>query len=54
MIALTTAIAACPVCAAGAGSGGGATSIWPLLLVAPFAVAAAAGLALWWMRRRAR
>lgn len=53
MMTLTTLIAACPVCAAGARADS-ASSIWPLMLIAPFAIAAIAGLALWWLRRRAR
>jgi hypothetical protein len=50
---LITALAACPVCAANA-EASGATAIWPLMLIAPFAVAAIAGIAVSLIWRRSR
>jgi hypothetical protein len=53
MISLTSILAACPVCAAGADASTG-VAIWPLLLIAPFAIAGAAAIAVIAIRRRAR
>jgi hypothetical protein len=50
---LTSIIAACPVCAAGSDAAASAGPVWALLLVAPFAVAAIAGISVYaiWRRR---
>lgn len=50
---ITSIIAACPVCAAGNDAAASASPVWALLLVAPFAVAAIAGVSVYvmWKRR---
>ena len=51
MPVLTSIIAGCPVCAAGAEATASSSAVWPLMLIAPFAIAAVAGLAVFFIWR---